>query len=128
MSKIYKELFPVKLVYSLLIYAIGISNIAIGQNNFTISGKISDAKNGEGMIGVNVYLKELKIGTSTNVYGFYSITAPKGKYTLTTSYIGYNSVSKEYVLEQNQTLNIELIEEGKLLEEVVITGKEKTIM
>ncbi len=123
MSNIYKEQFPVKFVYLLLIYVIGISNIAIGQNNFTISGKISDAKNGEGMIGVNVYLKELKIGTSTNVYGFYSITAPKGKYTLTASYIGYNSVSKEYTLEQNQTLNLELIEEGKLLEELVITGK-----
>ena len=119
MSNIYKEYYPIKFAFIPLIYLIGISNFAIGQNNYTISGKISDAKNGEGMIGVNVYLKELKIGASTNVYGFYSITAPNGKYTLTASYIGYNNVSKEYNLEQNQTLNLELMEEGKLLEEVV---------
>lgn len=100
-----------------------LSKIALSQQNFTISGRVTDAQNGEGMIGVNVFIKELKIGASTNVYGFYSITAPKGKYSIAASYIGYSSITKEYTLENNQTLNFELVEEGKLLEEVVITGK-----
>jgi hypothetical protein len=95
----------------------------LAQDKVTISGKISEAKNGEGMIGVNFYLKELQIGVSTNVYGFYSITAPKGKYTLLITYIGYKSIAKDLELDANKTINFELEEEGKLLDEVVIKGE-----
>lgn len=110
------------LILSLLLFSI---KNAAGQENYTISGKISDAKNGEGMIGVNVFIKELKTGTSTNVYGLYSLTAPKGNYTFVTSYIGYNTVTKPITFDTNKTLNIELIEEGKLLDEIIVTGKKE---
>ncbi|MCP9767870.1 hypothetical protein EGI22_08090 [Lacihabitans sp. LS3-19] len=98
-------------------------NSVLAQDKVTISGKISEAKNGEGMIGVNLYLKELQIGVSTNVYGFYSITAPKGIYTLFITYVGYKSIAKNVELIDNKTLNFELEEEGKLLDEVVIKGE-----
>ena len=40
------------------------------QEKITISGIISDAKNNETLIGVSVYIPELKAGTYTNEYGF----------------------------------------------------------
>ena len=47
------------------------------QDKLTISGYIKDAANGEGLIGVSVYVQEVKTGTQTNPYGFYSLTLQK---------------------------------------------------
>ena len=52
------------------------------QEKHTISGTITDGANGETMVGTNVFLEPITKGTTTNVYGFYSITVPDGKYTL----------------------------------------------
>ena len=43
------------------------------QDKFTISGHIRDATNGEELIGANIFVEEIGDGTSTNVYGFYSL-------------------------------------------------------
>lgn len=99
------------------------SFIAQAQNKFTISGTISDAKNGEALIGATVYIKELKLGVITNAYGFYSLTADKGNYTLQVSYVGYATVEQKLNLTQNQKLNFELAEETETLGEVVVSGE-----
>ena len=62
----------------------------LGQEG-TIRGKITDAETGEELIGVTIYIKELKAGTITNAYGFYSLTLPEGDFTVVFSYMGYNS-------------------------------------
>ncbi|MBL4655705.1 MAG: carboxypeptidase-like regulatory domain-containing protein [Bacteroidia bacterium] len=53
---------------------------------YTISGYIKDDESGELMIGATVWVKELKTGSSTNSYGFYSITLPEGNYNLEFSF------------------------------------------
>ena len=65
-----------KLSIYLLLFLI-ISHVGVGQENVTLSGYIRDANNGEGMIGLSIYVKELKTGTQTNAYGFYSLTIPR---------------------------------------------------
>jgi hypothetical protein len=58
-----------------------VSNNLSGQTkNFTISGNITDAKNGEELIGASIAIPALKTGTSTNAYGFYSLSLPPGNY------------------------------------------------
>ena len=52
------------------------------QSKVTISGYIKDAKNGEGLIGATVQIKELKTGSATNTFGFYSLTVPAGQYSV----------------------------------------------
>ena len=100
------------------------ATVIFAQDKLTLSGYLKDAKNGEGLIGASVYVKELKTGISTNVYGFYSLTLPKGTYNLTLSSVGYEKMAKEVtMLAQNVTLNLEMNEEGKLLEEVVVKAK-----
>lgn len=100
------------------------ATVIFAQDKLTLSGYLKDAKNGEGLIGASVYVKELKTGISTNIYGFYSLTLPKGTYNLTLSSVGYEKMAKEITIStQNITLNLEMTEEGKLLEEVVVKAK-----
>jgi hypothetical protein len=68
------------------------------QEKYTLSGFVSDQNNGENIIGVNIFCKDLKQGVASNTYGFYSLTLPKGEYEISFSYIGY----------ENQIYNINL--------------------
>ena len=100
------------------------ANLIFAQDKLTLSGYLKDSKNGEGLIGASVYVKELKTGISTNVYGFYSLTLPKGTYNLTFSSVGYEKINEAVtMLGQNITLNLEMKEEGKELSEVVVKAK-----
>ncbi len=97
---------------------------ASAQEKFTVSGYIKDAANGEGLIGVSVYVQEVKTGTQTNPYGFYSLTLPKGTYNLVLTYVGFEKITKKVeLLSQDVKLDVELKDDSKLLQEVVITTK-----
>ncbi|MDN5203831.1 TonB-dependent receptor [Fulvivirgaceae bacterium BMA10] len=90
---------------------------------FTISGYVKDAASGEDIIGVTIYVEELKTGAVTNAYGFYSLSLPKGNYNLTYSFIGYRSEVFAIQLDKDITKNLELAEETYQMEEVVITSE-----
>ena len=90
--------------------------------NVTLSGYIKDAANGEELINASI-VNEKSQGTVTNVYGFYSLTLPAGKYTFTVSYIGYESIVKTMTLKESQTLDFELTEATNQLAEVEVTAK-----
>ncbi len=125
-----------KKIYILLVGLISISNGLFSQetaNNetskqkFTISGTITDAKSNETLIGVNVSIPELKTGLTTNEYGFYSITLPKGEYTILVSYVGFQSQNLLISLNENIKKNFELSDKnGEELQEVIVTEKTKT--
>ena len=90
--------------------------------NVTLSGYIKDAANGEELINASI-VNEKSQGAVTNVYGFYSLTLPAGKYTFTVSYIGYESIEKTLTLKESQTLDFELTEATNQLAEVEVTAK-----
>ena len=116
-----KNLIPKSLLVLMLFLPLSIFAQA---DKLTVSGYIKDNKNGEGLIGASVFVKELLTGTTTNTYGFYSLTLPKGKYTLVISSVGYRKSIKEVKLnDQNVTLNVEVQEDGQELAEVVVTAK-----
>ncbi len=98
-------------------------NLSLFGQEYTINGYVKDAANGEAMIGATVLIKELGTGNITNPYGFYSLTIPKGSYTILYSFTGYKTFSKKIELDSNSRVDIELEEEQILLEEVVVTGE-----
>ena len=107
----------------LFLFFFFIIQISSAQQKFTLSGNIKDHSNGEALIGAALFIKEIpSAGTTSNAYGFYSITLPQGKYTLVFSYVGYASQSIEVDLNQSIINNIELEEEKQQLEEVTITA------
>lgn len=92
------------------------------QPKFTISGYIKDKLSGETLIGANVTCVGDQNGTSTNVYGFYSLTQPEEELLLRFSYIGYKSVEKRVSLNKNTVINISLEPQAQL-DEVVVVGE-----
>jgi hypothetical protein len=115
----FKKTLLLSFIFTFFIFG----NNCFAQEKYTISGYVRDAKNGEEMIGVSIYVKELKIGVQTNVYGFYSLTIPRGTFEMSLSYVGYLTTLKKIELNGNKNLNIELNEEGKTLDEIVISTK-----
>lgn len=84
-------------------------SLIFAQEKFTLSGNIKDASNGEDLIGVTIFVKELPgVGTVTNVYGFYSLTLAKGSYTIQYSYVGYKTIEFKADLTKNIKNNIEI--------------------
>jgi hypothetical protein len=96
---------------------------AWAQEKFTLNGYVKDAANGEELIGVSVYLPELKAGTVTNSYGFYSLTLPKGTYDVQFSYLGYSLQKLSVTLDRDIANNVELLSEAEVIEEVVISER-----
>src|SRR5437660_10023498 len=76
------------------------------QERFTISGTITDSKSNETLIGVSISVSGSKIKATTNEYGFYSISLPKGSYKLDASYIGFQTKEIDVTLSKNTKLNI----------------------
>ncbi|SDT63254.1 TonB-dependent Receptor Plug Domain [Mucilaginibacter mallensis] len=97
---------------------------AFGQKNGTISGTIKDASTGETLIGATVRIKELsQSGTSTNSYGFYSISAPEGDYTLIYTYVGYQTISKQVSVHKTQVIDVKLAASNALTEVVISSNR-----
>jgi outer membrane receptor for ferrienterochelin and colicin len=92
----------------LLIFLLLLSINSFAQKKYTISGIIKDAKSGETLISASVYDVHSNLGTSTNVYGFYSLTIKEGKHTIAFSYTGYKTVTKEIDLRQDMEITISL--------------------
>ncbi len=92
----------------------------LGQEKFTVSGFMRDKANGEAMIGANVLAKGTTMAGVTNIYGYYSLTLPKGQYELVYSYFGYADFSVNIDLSQNIKQNIELEPSTRTLKEVEV--------
>lgn len=88
----------------------------------TISGKISEKGTGESLIGANVYVPSIKSGTTTNNYGFYSLTLSSDTaFDVVFSYVGYESQRVKIQPGTQTTLNIEF-DKSKTLEAVQVTA------
>lgn len=76
--------------------------------NYTISGTLKEAANGETMIGASVYTTDGNYGTATNFYGYYSLTLPKGVYTIVYEFSGFETIEKTIDLQSDQKINLEM--------------------
>jgi hypothetical protein len=104
------------LVHLLLLAILGFAQ------DFTISGRVKDASNGETLLGATI-LVEGGGGAITNEYGFYSITLDAGTYIVTYKYLGYSDIEETVVLNENKTLNIELGEKANEIGTAVVSAK-----
>lgn len=94
---------------------------AMAQKRYSISGYVKESGSSELLPGVNIYIPELKAGTITNNYGFYSISLPQGEYSIQYSYAGYEPVVKNVNLNTNLLIDISL--SGITLREVIISSE-----
>lgn len=96
------------------------------QQKSGIKGSVIDASTEETLSGVTIYVESLKQGTSTDDEGRYELTLPEGSYTISFSFIGYQSVTKDVTIEKSmKTIDISLKHDNKMLDEIVISSKRK---
>jgi len=109
----------------LFTFLISLSVAAQKTTKYTISGFVKDSTNGETQLGAMVFVNEIKNGTTTNEYGFFSLNLPAGKYTIRISYVGFNT--KYYTIDLNKDvkLNVEMSMASVVANEVVVTAEKK---
>ena len=109
--------------YLLVIYLMLLSSLVIAQENFTLSGYVTDGRSGETMIGAKVYIPSIRKGVITNNYGFYSLTVPAGTYIVEYRVSGLETKKKEVELTRDIRLDVEVGSDLQNLEEVVVSAK-----
>ncbi len=106
-----RYLFFILLIYSLM-----------GQDTFTISGKITDSKTGMALAGANIFEIKSERGTASDTEGQYLLSLTKGTYKIKISYIGYNTMQREIVLNENIVLDFALIPDPISMSRIDVSG------
>lgn len=99
---------------------------ALAKAPKTLSGYIEDIESGERLPNANIYLKDFSKGVTSNAYGYYSLTLPKGIHNVIYSFTGYSDISEFFELKEDKTINIQMQPSIKL-NEIVILDKYNTI-
>ncbi len=108
-------------VFLLLLILFTLNVSVYGQKNFSVSGIVKNKATGETLIGASVKIVGTsQMGTSTNSYGFYSLSVPEGTYKFEVSYVGYGPLTKDIIVKSTIKEDFNL-EESNTLNEVVIS-------
>jgi len=128
-----KQLLKKIIRYTILIFLVLFNSFTLyprkidegAEIKYTISGYIKDAETGENLTGATVYVREIKLGTTSNSYGFYSISLKPGFYHITYTFLGY--VAKEITIniKEDVTLGISLSPGTEELHEVTVSSVKK---
>ena len=86
----------------------------------SVSGRVTDAADGQGVPGANVVVKGTTTGAITDVEGNYTINVPGAGAVLVFSYIGY--LDQEISVGSQTSIDIVLEEDIHALDEVVVIG------
>jgi outer membrane receptor for ferrienterochelin and colicin len=98
--------------------------LLIPAKKFTVSGFLRDSQTGENLIGANVCLAQYS-GTTTNQFGYYSLTLESDTVKLSVSYVGYEAQHLRFFLSRDTVVDVAM--SPKILDEVVITDEENIL-
>ena len=113
--------------YFLISFFVLLISSVSAQDKYTISGYITDENNGESIVGANIYCKDLSVGVTSNTYGFYSLTLPKGNYTISYSFIGYKNQDKNFQLTNSVRHDVEFELSSVNIQEVVVRANKSIV-
>jgi len=111
-----------KAASELKLYEIGLkSSNPSGKAN--LAGHLRDAKSGEPIIGASVYIESPLVGTTSDEYGYYSLTLPTGHHELKVKAIGLQNTRRQIMLYSDGKLDIEIAEDVRTLKEVLVEAE-----
>ncbi len=105
-----------------------ISTLAFAQSG-TLTGKVTDKKTGEGVIGATVLVTGTTQAAPVDVAGSYELALPAGTYSITITYVGYKPLTFPGIVISSgakTTLDAVLAEDATSLSEVTVTGVKQT--
>ena len=80
---------------------------------------VYDSNTNEPLIGVTVSVVGTSFGTTTDLDGKYTIAIPVGVSQLSFSYVGYTDITRNIT---SNLMNVNMIEDAKILEEIVVSA------
>ena len=80
----------------LLFSFLTLTSFSLWAQEYTLSGQVKDAENGELLIGATIFAKNVRLGTITNEYGYFSLSLPAGDYEIYFHYLGFEDVHNSY--------------------------------
>jgi hypothetical protein len=114
-----------KFILLLIIGILGITHQIKAQENTTVNGTVKDILTGESIIGAVIKIDQLaNVVVTSNEYGFYAISLPRGKYDLRISFVGYEEKRIPILLNGPFIANV-FLESKNQLTEVVVASKRK---
>lgn len=126
---IFKYLNMKKLLTKVLLVLFLLTGIGAWAQNGSITGKVTDKKTGEELIGVSVSIEGTSFGASSDIQGNFTISNVKpGTYTVNVSYVGYVKkvfTGVEVASGKPTTINASIEESTKQLNEVVVQAELK---
>lgn len=105
------------------LYSIG-NRADDGKGNATLAGNIRDDATGEPVIGAAVFIEHPVTGVTTDQFGYYALTIPKGRHAVHVKSVGMKSTQRQVMLHSNGRLDIELLQDITPLKEVVVQSEQ----
>ena len=106
----------------LVVLMLLMASVQASAQKITVSGYVTDSVSGERMINAAVYEKASYIGTTTNNYGFYSLSLTPGKAEIVVSYLGYEPLTTTLSLTRDTVMNFGLNMSVSEIGEVTVTA------
>ncbi len=108
------------------LFEIGVKTSSIKGGSATVAGYIRDAQSGESITGAAVYIDNPPIGVTTDRFGYFSFTLPRGRHVLKISSVGMKDTKRQIMLYSDGKLNIELFESVASLKTVTVISEKNS--
>jgi hypothetical protein len=102
------------------LYTIGNDNPRNAKAQFTVTGYVQNSKTGEAMAGAVIFLDNSSTTAITDQYGYYTISLPRGRHTLTIKSIAMKQTRRQLLVQDDGKMDISLQEEIMTLSNVLV--------
>src|SRR5580658_9462637 len=105
------------------LYVIGEKANANLPGKVNLAGYTLDAANGEPIVGASIYVENPRIGVSSDQYGYYTISLPRGRHVLNIQSIGMRDTRRLIMVYSDGKMNIELHTQVMTLKRVTVSAE-----
>jgi hypothetical protein len=105
------------------LFEVGIRNNNPGAGSVAMAGYVRNIKTGEPVAGAIITLDQPALSVATDQYGYYSITAPKGRHLLTIQGIGMKDTRRQVMVYSTGNFDIDMDERVTSLKEVIVSAQ-----
>ena len=105
------------------LYVIGDKSNPTPNRVANLAGYARDAKSGEPIVGASIYVENPRIGVTSDQYGYFSISLPKGRHSLNIQSIGMRDTRRLIMIYGDGKLNIDLQTQIITLKKVIVSAE-----
>jgi hypothetical protein len=110
---------------TILVLIICLLGTALHAQKTLVTGKVFDKNSGEPLPFVNIYFKDTKTGTTSDINGYYRIETYYATDSLLASMIGYGRLAMRVKSDKSQVVDFALVPSGISLNTVTVTADKK---